>query len=516
MTVSAPMREPLVRVIWIIAAGKVLLHALTSAQGYGYFGDELYYLACARHLDWGYVDHPPLSIALLAAWTGVFGDSLAALRMAPALIGAASVVVAAQLARELGGAGRAQVLTALIVALAPVNLVVQGFYSMNAVDILVWELAFLVIARLVREPTLAHWCALGLLVGFGLMNKFSLMWLGAGLLVGVLATPHRRLLATPGPWLGGALALAIFLPHVVWQWSNGFPTAEFMSVATSRKMVPVGPFDLLAQQALVMHPLALPVWVVGFFALWRAGRTDPDGPGRIFACIFAVTTLILVVNGTSRPNYLALAQPPLVAAGAIVVERLGALQRWRWLPQAAIAALLLLGLAFSPISIPVLPPDTLIALTRTIGIGAPKMENREVGALDPHFADMIGWEVVVDTVADAWAALPEDERARAVIVGRTYSETGAIAQLGRGRGLPDPVSPHNSYWHWGPGRTDAAVHLVLAPSDEGLSRYFGRVEAAGEWDCGLCLPGRNHWTVFVAREPLRPIDEMWRELRRYN
>jgi 4-amino-4-deoxy-L-arabinose transferase-like glycosyltransferase len=503
---------PLTRIVWAIALLKLALHALTSAQGYGYFGDELYYLACARRLDWGYVDQPPLSVALLTAWTGVFGESLASIRMVPALFGAAAVVLAGQLARELGGRAQAQVLTALIVALAPVNLVVQGYYSMNAIDIVVWLAGFVLIARLVRAPTPGRWLWLGVLLGLGLLDKYSVLWLGAGLGVGLLATPHRRLLATPWPWIAAALALALFLPHLVWQWRHDFPTAEFIAAATAGKMVRVGPIDLFGQQLLVMHPLAAPIWIAGFFLLLRS---PSQGAGRIFAAVFVTTTLILVVNGTSRPNYLALAQPPLVAAGAVGLERWATGGRWRWAPAAAIALIGIAGLVMSVMTVPVLPPAALAQLRREIGVSAPKMEKRDVGALDPHFADMIGWDAIVAAVADVWDALPEADRDRATIVASNYSEAGAIEQLGRARGLPVPVSPHNSYWTWGPGPADHTVFVILAHDAGAWRDAFESVEAAGTWDCGFCLPGRNHETIFVARDPTRPLDDLWLELRRY-
>ena len=503
---------PLSRVVWLVAALELALHASSSLRGYGIFVDEFYYLACADRLAWGYVDQPPLSIALLAGWTSVFGESLAAIRMAPALLGSASVVAAALLARELGGGARAQTLTAVIAAIAPVNLVVQGYYSMNAIDILVWEVAFISIARLVRKPTGARWLMWGALLGLGLLNKYSAAWLGMGFGVGLIVTPHRRLLATPWPWAAGVLALLIFSPHVVWQWTHDFPTLEFMSVALAEKMRPVGALDLFAQQVLVMHPLALPVWVAGFFLLWRAGT---KGPERIFAMIFVTTALILIANGTSRPNYLALAQPPLVAAGAIGIERLGLRSRWHLLPAAAIALVSVFGLLMSVFSLPILPPGELAELSRRIGLGAPQMENHEMGALDQHLADMIGWDIIVNAVADAWDALPDEDRAHAGIIGLSYAMAGPIELLGRDRGLPVPSSPHNSYWHWGPGSEDGSVVLIVGGPLELWAPHWAQIDVVGTWDCGYCMPSRNHQSIYLARQPRAPIDEIWQALRSY-
>jgi 4-amino-4-deoxy-L-arabinose transferase-like glycosyltransferase len=495
-----------------VSLAKLALHAASSARGYGFFGDELYYVACAAHPDFGYVDHPPLSIWLLAAWQAVFGESLAALRLLAALFGAASVVLAGLLARELGGRAPSQILTALVVALAPVNLVVHGYYSMNAVDIAVWLAAFVGIAQVLRDPSPARWIALGAVLGIGLSNKISVLWLGAGLAVGLLATRHRRLLATPWPWIAGTLALLLFLPHVAWQVATGWPTLGFMRAATGEKMLPVPPLELFAQQILVWNPLVLPLWLAGLVALLRRPGNDP---GRVFAAVFATTAAILIANGTSRPNYLALAMPPLVAAGALALERFALRPRARWSLPAYTALIAVLGLASAPLTLPILPVPDVIELSAALGLRAPEMENREVGALDPHFADMHGWQEIVDSVAEVYAALPPDDRARAGILAISYSEAGAIDRLGPERGLPRAMSPHNSYWLWGTGGVDGSVVVIAGGPRERWERHWARVEVAAAWDCGHCLPSRNHARVYVVRDPRAPMKEIWTALRRY-
>ena len=82
---------PRVDAVGLALAAAKLAVQLLALRPYGYFRDELYYLACSDHLAWGYVDHPPLSIAVLRIWRGVFGDSLVAIRLFPALAEAAVV-----------------------------------------------------------------------------------------------------------------------------------------------------------------------------------------------------------------------------------------------------------------------------------------------------------------------------------------------------------------------------------------------------------------------------------------
>src|SRR2546421_11925324 len=98
-------------VIVYLATAKLLLHLLTNGH-YGYFRDELYYLACGDHLAWGYADQPPL-IAVVARATRTFGNSLFVLRLPAALAGALLVFVTGLIVRELGGRRFALVVAAL-------------------------------------------------------------------------------------------------------------------------------------------------------------------------------------------------------------------------------------------------------------------------------------------------------------------------------------------------------------------------------------------------------------------
>jgi len=377
----------------------------------------------------------------------------------------------------------------------------------------VWELAFVIVARLLRAPSQRGWVALGVVLGIGLLNKLSVLWFGAGLLAGLLATPHRRLLLNRGPWLAGGIAVLLFLPHVLWQVAHGWPSAEFMQVATTRKMIPVSPAELFAQQALVWNPVVLPLWLAGFVALIARPRTDV---GRVFAWVFVVTAAILIANGTSRPNYLALATPPLVAAGAIALERVCRRPRWGWAMPTALGLVAWTGLAGSPLTLPILPPEDLVRFQAAIGLGAPDMEGSESGRLDQHFADMIGWDAIVGSVADVYQTLPADERGRVAILTPDYASAAAIDRLGPARGLPPAISGHNSYWLWGPGKADGSVVLLVGGSRETWARHWGSLEEAATWDCGDCMAARNRQSVFVARQPRAPLAEMWPDLRHYD
>ncbi|HET7291653.1 MAG TPA: glycosyltransferase family 39 protein [Vicinamibacteria bacterium] len=492
---------------------KLVAH-VAVIPGYGWFRDELYYLACADHLDWGYVDHPPLSIALLALWRAAFGDSLISIRVATALVGAATVAGAGVLAAELGAGAFGRALAMLCVVAAPAYLANNSYYSMNAWDVLLWTLAAWTLVRALKAPGLRRWAVLGAILGLGLLNKVSVLWLGAGLGVGLLSTREaRRALLSPGPWAAAAIAAALFAPHVLWQAAHGWPTAEFIRNATQEKMAGISPLDFAIAQVMEMHPFTFPVWLAGLVAALALPRFAAMRPlGTIYAVVF----LILVVNEKSRVGYLAPAYPMLFAAGGVALEGLLARRQER---AAAIVAIAAGGAATAPLAMPALPVEAYIAYARTLGETPSTEEKKEVGALPQFFADMHGWPELVEAVAKAWAALPLEERGRAGILASNYGEAGAIDVLGRARGLPRAASGHNSYWLWGPGSAaDADVILVLVPerARARLEERFARVAEVARIECGHCMPYQDHRPVYLCREPREPIAALWPGLKHYD
>ena len=490
------------------AAVKLALHAFAILR-YGWFRDELYYVACSKHLAWGYVDHPPLSIALLAASRALLGDSLVALRTLPALAGAVGIVVIGLLVRALGGGRLAQALACLCAVLAPVYLLLDHLYTMNAFDQLLWTLAAWLLVRALDEERPTLWMALGIVMGLGLLNKISMMWFGGALFAGLLLTPHRRALGTPWPWLAGALALAMFVPHLVWQAQNGWPTLEFMRNATQLKMTRTPLAEFVLQQVLVMNPATLPVWLGGLVWCLRSSRW------RILGLMFLAVALLLVASGTSRPNYLAVAYPMLLAAGGVAIERLTAARGRTWARAVVIAAVALLGAPVVPMGLPVLPVEVFIDYQRALGIRTRSQERTAEAELPQHYADMFGWEEMAERVARVYHGLPPEERAKCGIYADNYGEAGAIDYFGQRWGLPPALSGHNSYWLWGPRGVTGEVLIALGGSRADQEANFRSVTLADSVRCEHCMPYERGLPIWVGRGLRMPLRELWPRLRMY-
>jgi hypothetical protein len=355
MSASAPsLRASIsVRRPWLLAGGlfvlcaavaKLLIH-LYANRHYGYFTDELYYLACARHLAWGYVDQPPLIAAVARLEMFLWGDSLSAIRFLPALAGVGEVILTGLLARELGGGRFAQGLAALSVLFAPGFLGMDNLLSMNAFEPLFWLGCAYLVIRIVRTGNEKLWLWFGLMSGLGLLNKHSMLIFGFGIVSGLIVTRERICFRSRWIWLGAVLAFLIFLPNLIWNIQNHFPFLELQAnIRRDGRNIQLGPLALFSQEVLAMLPLTLPIWLGG---LWFLFFTEKGKPFRILGWACVVTfTVILVLN--PRVYYLWPAFPILFAGGSLLWESWLERPRLRWARFAYPALLILAGVALAP------------------------------------------------------------------------------------------------------------------------------------------------------------------------
>ena len=524
----------------LVVAGHV---AANLASPYGVHRDELLYLAMGEHLRLWAMDFPPF-VALLAQAVRIFApdvgvDGTALLRLGPALAHGALVVLAAVLARELGGRRGAQGLAAFAVATAPLFVGAGGLYQPVVFDQLWWTLGFVALARLGRprargRPAAADaraawrdWALLGAAVGLGLLTKFSIAFFAAGAAAGILATPLRRRLATPMPWAAAALALALGAPSVVGQLRLGWPVAGQMAELRASQLARVGPLDFLAGQT-VMGPALLVAALGLLFLLGGLPRLAQRLPARWGHPLPAVTTggraagvaalvaVLLLMLGRGKAYYAGPVYPLLVAAGAVALLALwGRAGGGRGVGATAAVVLVAFGLLTAPLALPVLPPPEMARYAAAIG-QAPASNTGEPLAIPQDFADMLGWPGMAAATAAAFDALPPAERADAAVIGGNYGEAGALALYGARLGLPEAVSPAGSFWFFGPGDREGRTAVVLADSAAAapeLARLFAEVRPVraavpAELRPWVVPEERNAW-VFVCHGGRRALVEVW-------
>ncbi len=500
--------------VHVVAFGVVIMQ-LVVAERYGMFRDEFYYLACAAHPAWGYVDQPPLSIAALSVWKALAGDGLLTVRIPGILLHGASVMLAGLLAREMGGWRLAQVLAAVAVGLMPGALAVGGFYSMNAFELAFWLAGALVAARLLRGGSPRLWLLMGGLTGLGVLNKYSFGLLPVGLVAGLSLSPQRERLREREAWAGAALAVALVLPHLFWQVAHGWPTLEFIRNARADKMARLTTAAFGRDSALVMGPLAVPLAALGLAAMLAGRRL------RTFRPLGAAVGLavVAVLAGGGKPYYLVPAWALAHVAGAVALAawltRFGR-RASRVVGGACALALLAAGLALAPLAIPLLPVPRFVAYQRALGVRPSSGERHATGVLPQHFADRFGWNEMSRGVARVVADLPAEDRAACLLVAGNYGQAGALRYYARRFGLPPVVSGHNSFHDWGlPPGGPWRVVVAVGFREEDLRAIFEQVDLAATHRHDLAMPYESDLPIRVCRGWRIPPGEAWARLKRY-
>jgi hypothetical protein len=451
-----------------IAVAFTVLEIAVSAR-YGFHRDELYFLECAHHLAWGYVDQPPMVPAIAWLSTHLWGTSPESIRLLSALAGGAAVVLTGLMARELGGGWRAQVLAALAAATSSQTLAAFHLLSTTPFDAFFWCATTYVAVRLLRTGDRRLWLALGLVVGVGLLNKWNIGFLAVSLGVGFL-TSGRRDLRDPWPWAGAAVALVIWLPNLVWNAQHQWAEVAMSQSLHAENGGLGAALGFIPSQLVVVGPALVVFWLAGLRHLLRTERWRPLGVAYVFLVL-----VFAVIGGKSY--YLAGMYYVLFAAGGVWAEA----RLLRKAPPRGVrgwVALMIAGCVVGlPLTLPVLPAGAL-----------PKSSWE--GSINKDLSATVGWHHFVGQVAGVARTLPPGERTRLVIFTGDYGAAGAVDLWGAQYGLPQAISGHNSYWWWGPaGAHDGATTIAVNLSRSYLLTIFSTVTSAGS----VSTPG-GEWT----------------------
>lgn len=510
MTPSPRPLDPSVRrLLWVGGAVTFLAHLALNGR-YGFFRDELYFIACGEHLAWGYVDQPPFVALMARLAVELFGHSLWGFRVPANLAAAALVMLTGALAHRLGGRPYAVLLAMLAVGFSPDALVRGHLMTMNAFEPVVWMAIAYVLAGMVASGSPRGWPWVGALVGLGMLNKYSTAFWVAALLVGLLLTPQRRLLASG--WLAVAVGLAAVMvaPNVLWQASHGWPMLELLRNGQLHKNAEfhVGPF--FSEQVLMMGPLTTAVLLVGV-AFLLAGRGVRSFRALGLAVLVGEVLFTLM---KAKAYYATPLLPTALAAGCVYLEHAFGARAW---PRTAAAALVVLtALPAAPLAVPLLPPDTFIAYQRALGIRPAQLEKMAYRELPQHFADQFGWEELTRTVAQAWQRLPPEQRARTGLYAQNYGEAGALDFFGRAYGLPPARAGHNQYFYWGAEAPEVDGLLILGGDPDDHRQACGSLEEVARVPSNpYVLPYEDALPVFHCTRLKRPLRELWPEVKHF-
>ncbi len=489
-----PPSQRLAAWVFAIAALQLAVLLATSTR-YGYHRDELYFIVAGSHPAFGYPDQPPLVPLLSSAMHSLAPGSLLALRAPSAVASAATTILAALIAREVGGRPRAQVIAAACAAASAFALAVGHIVSTTTFDMLsTTALAWLLVRAVVRQR---GWYVLaaGVVVGVGLEAKPQVGLVAVVMAAALVATGPRALILSR--WGAGAaiVAAALAAPYVLWQAQYGWPqltVAHHIGGSAEGGRAGFLPFQLV-----LVSPVLVPVWVAGLRAPFRR----PGWAALRFAPISYGTLAVLYLAGNGKAYYLASLYPLLLG--------LGALPTAEWLDR-------------SPGRIRLLVPAIAVSAAVSAFIALPLLPQRDlqgspVMALNPDQGETVGWPRFIDTVANAWYRLPSDERAHSVIFTSNYGEAGAIDLLGGPRHLPRAYSGHNGFSEWGQPRANATHALLIGfQGARDAAPYFDGCTMLATIDNGVGLNNDEQGNEVMLCAITRPWRALWPRLTHFD
>jgi hypothetical protein len=499
----------------IFTALTFLIHLFSTLWGchlgYGFDGDELYFLVCGHHLAWGYVDMPPLTALQARLAETLFGVSPAGVRILSFLAAGVNVGLAGLLAWQLGGRRTAQLLAMTAVLAAPVYLATSNYLSMNSFEPCFWMGALLVVLRMADGSANPRaWLLFGLLAGLGIENKHSTVFFLIALLAGLTLSPQRRILRSRWCAAGVALLLLIALPNFIWQRVHHFPTYELLNnIAHSDKNIKLPPLAFLAAQVNILFVVAAPLWIGGLIWLAFARKARP---WRFVALTYLVFLPMMMLLH-AKHYYLAPIYPVFFAAGAVA---LGYITRRSW-PAIGYTAVLacFFCLVTAPFVLTILPPEKynqyrakaayLLANTRSEKYTSP---------LPAFLSYRFGYPQMVEGFAARYNALPPDVRARTAIFCGNYAEASAVNILGPKYGLPTAISGHQTYFYWGwNGYTGESV-LTLGNDPKDYADYYAEVIDLGPFDAPW-IQDSEHLRYLWLRHRKRTYAADWPEFKNW-
>ncbi len=503
---------------YVIALATAALH-VAFCHRFGYYRDEFYFIDCAKHLAWGFVDQPPL--APLVAWmTAPFGYPVWGLRFFPGLLAGVTVLLGCAIARELRGGAFAQTLAGLTIALAP-GLIGLGYgLSTEFLSPAAWTALVYLTIRLVKTKDTRLYFAIAMVVTLGLYAKYSIAACALALAAGLLLTGHAGLLRSRRLAFAVGLTVLLVLPNLLWQIGHGLPMLEVLhNDQLNRHALANGMADespnrwinalyMLGLQLAYNNALLALVWIGGLIALWRTNAYR-------FLAVAYVLLLGMLVWTVGRGYYILGIYPALFAAGAVAIE--GAIDaKARAARAAVLAAAVLFGLPFVPLTLPVLSLPAYMAYERAIGLSRPAPPDGKSHLINPLFADQIGWKAMVQTVASAYRALPAAQRSTTAVFADRYGYAGALDFYGPRYGLPPAISPNNSYYLWGTrGYSGRSVLAVGATDYRLLLRWFGNVRQIAVYRNDYRWMLEGPLPIYLCTAPRVPLAAMWPAFKYY-
>jgi hypothetical protein len=470
-----------------------------------YHRDELLYFSLGLHPAFGYATVPPLIGWIAAVMQFIFGYSLFAVKLFPAVLSGVLVILSSKICKELGGKIYAQILCALAIVFMPVGIRAFHLFQPVPVDLVLWSLVLYYTLRYVNTEKNKYLLILGALLGVALLNKYLILLLIIALLISLVFSVHRKVFSVKSLYLSAGITMLILLPNLIWQLMHDLPVIGHMQALNDNQLVHVDRMNFLMDQLLMSFSVCL-LLLAGFFFLLRNAKYR-----YLAISSLIVFTILIILKGKSY--YTIGVFPVLIAAGCVAAERFSTNIFYRVLIPLLIIAITLPAL---PIGIPVYKEDGLVRyfqkLEKNYGLEiGRRFEDGTIHSLPQDYADQLGWEELTAITLKAYNRV--EDKKKLVIYCENYGQAGAIAVIGKKYNLPEPVSFHESFLYWAPAQFEQDPEYFIYINDElgdDVENLFEEIMVVGQ------ISNRNAreygTTVYLCSRPRSSFNAFWKDV----
>lgn len=482
-------------IILTLSFVKLAIHYVGNSN-YGFHRDELLHLSVSEHMDWGFMEFPPFigAIAKLSYW--LFDYSLLGVRLFPTLAGVAILVLCCLIAKELGGKSKAILLSGICV------LAFLPFYRNHtlfqpvAFDQLFWTLGFYYIIKFINSRNKKFLILLGITLGIGLLNKYTILVWAFGLFIGLFFYQKGKLFKSKWLYISALISLLIFLPNLIWQFQNEFPLLKHLQGLRDNQLHELNPLEFGLEQ--LNFPFTLIISLFGLVALLTDKNLRKYRAVGVASIVIFSTMWLL----NSKAYYVFAIYPVLFASGAVKIESLLS-KKPVWVYAIAFVTLAP-SIYFIPEATPLLPIEKFVTYKNL------EEKNGRI-ELTGDYADMFGWEEQVQLVDSVYQSLDPKEQKNCVLWAENYGEAGALKIIGKQYNLPNPISRHGSFWSWGFGNKDADVWISLGNEKPSVEHVFEEVELIKIITHKYAIGEEHGIPLYVCRKPKVNIEKWWKD-----
>ena len=485
--------------ILILSLFKLLIHWFGN-QNYGFHRDELLHLSVSEHLDWGYMEFPPLIALFGKMGYLIFDYALWGVRLFPTLAGVGILLLCILIAKELGGKSKSILLAGICVLSFLPFYRNHTLFQPVAFDQFFWTLGFYFIVKFINSEQKKYLIYLGITLGLGLMNKYTMLVWAFGLFIGLIFYKRGNLFKNKWLYVSALISLLIFLPNILWQILHDLPLLKHLEALNSSQLNDINPMAFGLEQ--LTFPFTLIISLFGLGALLVDKNLSKYRSVGIAVIVIFSTMWLL----HSKAYYVFAIYPILFASGAVIIEYL-LIKRSNWVYVIAFITLTP-SIYFIPELTPILPIEKYVAYAQL------EEKNGRI-ELTGDYADMFGWEEQVKLVDSIYQSLSPKEKSNCVLWAENYGEAGALKILGNKYNLPNPISRHGSFWSWGYGNKSAEVWISLGNEQASVDYVFEEVELIKMITHKYAIGEEQNIPIYLCRKPKIDIEKWWKDYEAY-